>query len=238
MRLDSGLRFLERCAVEPDVPALVDEFVASTKVFGFDAVACGGWAGFGYNRAHRFYFNTWPADWLRIYQENEFIQHDAVVDAAQQRMIPFAWDEVWNSDRLSNPSKGLRAALGRYGWADGLAVPVHGPAGYQGLVGFASFRPVVLSHTERSLLWIMSLSIHDRCRIHPGYGSESPPPRLTAREVEVMRWAATGKTDWEIGQLLGIAPSTAHFHIGRVMRRLGTSSRTYAVALLVLHGIL
>ena len=175
---------------------------------------------------------------MQIYQENQFILHDVVVDEAQRRMIPFRWEEVWSRGGLSKPSRDLLVALHRFGWADGLAVPVHGPAGYQGLVGFAAFRPVVLPHAERSLLWIMSLSIHDRCRTYPGYGSETPPPRLTAREVEVMRWGAAGKTDWEIGQLLGIAPSTVHFHIGRVMRRLGTSSRTNAVALLVLHGIL
>jgi LuxR family quorum sensing-dependent transcriptional regulator len=237
-RFDRGLRFLERCAVCPDVPALVNEFVAATTDFGLDAVACGGWAGFGFNRANRFYFNTWPAAWLHMYQENQFILHDAVVDEAQRRMIPFIWEEAWNRGGLSKPSKDLRAALFRFGWADGFAVPVHGPAGYQGLVGFAAFHPLTLSHAERSLLWIMSLSIHDRCRTDPGYGSESLPPRLTARELEVMRWAAAGKTEWEIGQLLGIAASTAHFHIGRVMRRLGTSSRTNAVALLVLHGIL
>ena len=36
--------------------------------------------------------------------------------------------------------------------------------------------------------------------------------------------------------LLEISTSTAHFHVERVKKRLATSSRTEAVALLVLHG--
>lgn len=53
-----------------------------------------------------------------------------------------------------------------------------------------------------------------------------------------MEWVAAGKTDWEIGQLLSISPATVHFHVERVKRRLATSSRTHAVALLVLNGAL
>jgi DNA-binding CsgD family transcriptional regulator len=53
-----------------------------------------------------------------------------------------------------------------------------------------------------------------------------------------MGWVAAGKTEWEIGQLLGIAVSTVHFHVAKVKARLGTSRRTSAVALLVLHGLL
>ena len=53
-----------------------------------------------------------------------------------------------------------------------------------------------------------------------------------------MRWVAAGKTDWEIAKLLGISASTVHFHVERVKKRLVTSTRSQAVALLVLHGIL
>jgi DNA-binding CsgD family transcriptional regulator len=53
-----------------------------------------------------------------------------------------------------------------------------------------------------------------------------------------MQWVSTGKTDWEIATLIGIAPATVHFHVENAKKRLGLKSRTQAVALLVLRGIL
>jgi len=49
---------------------------------------------------------------------------------------------------------------------------------------------------------------------------------------------SAGKTDWAIGELLGISKATAHFHIEQAKRKLGVGSRTQAVALLLLHGVL
>ena len=59
---------------------------------------------------------------------------------------------------------------------------------------------------------------------------------MTHREVECLQWAALGKTDWEIGELLGVTKATAHFHIEQAKRKLGVKSRVQAVALLLLHG--
>jgi DNA-binding CsgD family transcriptional regulator len=63
-------------------------------------------------------------------------------------------------------------------------------------------------------------------------------PELSKREVECMKWVAAGKTDWETAQILGISRSTAHFHVERVKKKLRKSSRTEAVAILVLHGLI
>jgi LuxR family quorum sensing-dependent transcriptional regulator len=238
MRFQRGLHLVERCVTESDVPALVAEFIAITKDFGFDSVAGGGWIGLSTDRMPRFYFNTWPAAWLAIYLEHQATLEDPAVNEALRRATPFLLSELPKPNGDGDAAMDMAVLGWRYGWVDGLVVPAHGPAGYQGLVSMATFNPLMLTATERSLLWIMSLSIHERCRTTPGFGSDTPPPRLTPRELQCMRWAAAGKTDWDIGQLLGIAEATAHFHIGRVMRRLGTSSRTNAVALLVLYGIL
>jgi DNA-binding CsgD family transcriptional regulator len=60
------------------------------------------------------------------------------------------------------------------------------------------------------------------------------PPRgagepLTAREQEVMRWLAGGKTDRDIGDILGISPRTVHKHLQRIYEKLGVETRTAAV---------
>jgi DNA-binding CsgD family transcriptional regulator len=55
------------------------------------------------------------------------------------------------------------------------------------------------------------------------------PPGLTAREGEVMRWLAYGKTDAEIAALLSISPRTVHKHLEHIYVKLGVETRTAAV---------
>lgn len=52
---------------------------------------------------------------------------------------------------------------------------------------------------------------------------------LTPREAEVLRWLSSGKTDRDIGAILGISPRTVHKHLQRVYEKLGVECRTAAV---------
>jgi DNA-binding CsgD family transcriptional regulator len=53
---------------------------------------------------------------------------------------------------------------------------------------------------------------------------------LSAREAEVLAWAAAGKTNPAIAALLNISPRTVQTHLERVYRKLGVQTRTAAAA--------
>ncbi|MBL8656949.1 MAG: hypothetical protein JNJ92_06255 [Altererythrobacter sp.] len=53
---------------------------------------------------------------------------------------------------------------------------------------------------------------------------------LSARECDVMAYVCEGKTDWEIGAILGVSETTARFHADNARRKLGASNRAHAVA--------
>ena len=55
------------------------------------------------------------------------------------------------------------------------------------------------------------------------------PPGLTPRECDVLRWLAAGKTDADIGVLLGISVRTVHKHLEHIYVKLGVETRTAAV---------
>lgn len=55
-------------------------------------------------------------------------------------------------------------------------------------------------------------------------------PALTAREVEVLRGLAAGRSTAEIARDLYVTPSTVSKHLEHVYRKLGVSSRTAALA--------
>jgi DNA-binding response OmpR family regulator/DNA-binding CsgD family transcriptional regulator len=54
--------------------------------------------------------------------------------------------------------------------------------------------------------------------------------RLTAREAEVLYWVAHGKTNRDIGDILGTRPRTITKHLEHVFEKLGVETRTAAAA--------
>ena len=52
---------------------------------------------------------------------------------------------------------------------------------------------------------------------------------LSARETEVLRWIALGKTNTEIGSILNISAFTVKNHVQRILKKLDVSNRTQAV---------
>jgi len=62
--------------------------------------------------------------------------------------------------------------------------------------------------------------------------------KLTAREIEVLRWVANGKSAWEIGEILHITKRTVDEHVQTAVRKLGAVNRTNAVALALRDGII
>lgn len=53
-----------------------------------------------------------------------------------------------------------------------------------------------------------------------GNPSDTPPQRLTARELEYVRWTIEGKSSREIARLLDINEQTATFHLRNAIRKL------------------
>ena len=64
------------------------------------------------------------------------------------------------------------------------------------------------------------------------------PGTLTSRELEVLRLVASGCRRGDIGQKLGLAPSTVKNHIYRITRKLGVTSREDAVTVAILNGLI
>lgn len=62
-------------------------------------------------------------------------------------------------------------------------------------------------------------------------------PRLTHREIEIVRMMATGKTNKEIGSALGISDSTVKVHLRHVFKKLGAGGRVEALRISLERGI-
>lgn len=63
------------------------------------------------------------------------------------------------------------------------------------------------------------------------------PVALSAREREVLLWAARGKTAWESAAILGLSPRTVEFHLASCRRKLGVATKAQMVATAVAGGL-
>jgi two-component system nitrate/nitrite response regulator NarL len=61
---------------------------------------------------------------------------------------------------------------------------------------------------------------------------------LTAREREVLHLLASGQTNKEIGQRLGVTDHTIKFHVNGILGKLGAATRTEAVVEAARRGII
>jgi DNA-binding NarL/FixJ family response regulator len=59
--------------------------------------------------------------------------------------------------------------------------------------------------------------------------------KLTMREAEVLYWVVKGKTNRDIGDILGSSPATVKKHLERVYVKLGVETRTAAARLATLR---
>lgn len=60
--------------------------------------------------------------------------------------------------------------------------------------------------------------------------------QLTAREVDVLEWLALGKTNRDIGEILGLSPRTVNKHLEHVYVKLGVETRTAAASVVMALG--
>lgn len=69
-----------------------------------------------------------------------------------------------------------------------------------------------------------------------GEAGESAGPSLTRRQLEILSHVARGRTNRQIGEVLGISERTVRNHMRTIGQRLSSTDRTHAVVLAIGHG--
>ena len=51
---------------------------------------------------------------------------------------------------------------------------------------------------------------------------------LSVREIEVLYWLCSGKSNWEIALILGLSACTVKNHVSNILKKLEASNRQHA----------
>jgi DNA-binding CsgD family transcriptional regulator len=209
-------------------------FVDLIAPSGFFAASCGCGRETPLGPVWEFSFNTWPAEWIEVYRDKDFVRHDPVMARLTSR--PFTWREASESRKWTPMQLEFQRWLREIDFVDALAVPIHEPGGDVGLCVSLADHPIE-DIDERLLLQIASFNAYQRCReLGAGTMASSIKAPLTPREVECLRWVMKGKSDRDIGTILNISHTTVHFHIEQIKRKLGVKTRTQAAGIVSTLG--
>jgi DNA-binding CsgD family transcriptional regulator len=174
--------------------------------------------------------NEYPPDWLAHYSRQGYFDIDPVVNHCRLRTTPCLWASGPFARRAGYMTEFFREAAD-YGLRSGIGIPIHGPGGQWGMVSVATDSAIEPRASLQNLaeLHLLATFMHEA-----GHrfitASTQEQVHLTARELDSLRWAAEGKTSWEIGQLLSIGERTVIFHLNNAARKLGVIGRRQAVA--------
>jgi two-component system NarL family response regulator len=107
----------------------------------------------------------------------------------------------------------------------------------------AGARAYILKDAAREELMAAIRKVHAGERvISPAVGARLAErmtrAEITAREIEVLKLMARGRSNKEIGSALGIAEVTVKLHVGHLLTKLNANDRTQAATTALQRGIL
>lgn len=141
--------------------------------------------------------------------------------------LPRSWS-LSDSPATSTFPEELGKLLRAFDIPTGVALPAYANDGERILFWLGGDRPQ-LGQTELNELTMVTLHLVDAYnRIKQSKLTEHPP--LSAREREVVRWTAQGKTSIEIGQILSLSDHTVNAYMTSAIKKLDCVNRTQLVA--------
>jgi len=178
----------------------------------------------------------WLDPKLKYWEDRGFALRSPLVHATRCCAEPFYYSggrfATW---RPSQALDALNAAGGLEAFNVGAAIvaPAYLPRGVIGAVVWASPDPAVdvRGQFEARAQTLHATALKFMAAYNEAIAADeaTPPVRLTRREIQCLKWAAAGKTDAEIGDIVQIALPTVRFHITNASRKLEVNGRSQAV---------
>ena len=153
------------------------------------------------------------------------------------------WSKVWDGIKKSSVQRQMVSEAAELGLVHGISVPIRGPNGDLGGVGFSTnlneLEATRLIDGQWPLVFTMAHNFNDVMLEKFVYQSaRNTVIPLTERELNCLYWAALGNGTWEISEIQGVSENTVKFHFGNIRAKLDVPNRTAAVAKAIRMGIL
>ena len=181
-----------------------------------------------------------PESFEDTFADREIAKKNPVLQRLKRNSIPFVYDQ----DMYVRDGAGeLWEHQAMHGYKTGVAVALHLQDHKHFLLGIdrRESLPDDMEEVTHLMASLQLLAVHAQDAALRLLGVQSitkEVPKLTGRELEVLRWTMEGKSAWAVGEILSVSENTVNFHLRNVFKKLGSSSKHQAVLKAMAFGLL
>lgn len=212
-----------------------------TKWLGFDLVSAMVVVDRPVGRPEFHSIDNAPEAYRQALENPEGGRRDPVLQHCKRYSTPIIWDQ---QTYLKEGLVDKWEQQAPFGYRVGVGLALHLPGGRHFVLGVDRDQSLPRHHVDRQRM-VADLCLFAAyaqqvalCLLASQQPTESPPVRLSPRELEVLRWTMEGKTAWEVGVILGISEQTVVRHLGHAAQKLGCVNKVQAVAKALLMGLI
>lgn len=188
-----------------------------------------------------FLHSNYSPKWRSKYDDEKMGHVDPTVSHCATKSIPLIWSpDIFSTYR----QKEMYEEACGYGIRSGVTLPIHGASGELGVLCFVSDMKPGKSFEHEAICNIPELTcfrdfiFETSTKFMRQPAQAEQPVTLTPCELECLKWGATGKSSWEIGQILHCTEAAVNFHFANIRRKFNTGSRHQAVIKAIRMGII
>jgi len=183
--------------------------------------------------------SDYPQDWTDQYLREHMVRDDPVLLASRHSVAGFTWDRIGELIDLTPAHRRLIERTRRAGIVDGFSVPAHVPGEPNGTCNFAVGSGRAIPRHNLLMAQLVGSFAFAAARALARRIHEVPVRRrvqLTPRLRDCIELAGRGKSDWEIGQILGLTQATVTTYMQRARGLYEVSTRIQVVLMALYDG--
>lgn len=227
MRIGNRLHhFLKEFMGANSVAELVDLLQSATVELGYDCFSLVQHVDLRGPLENVVALSTYPSEWIKRFVSRGYHRFDPVVATSHRYGAPFNWSLISSVIAMTKRQNRVFIEARRFGIVDGLTVPLHMPGERLATCTFATGKRKNALIEQLATAHVIATFAYQAARHLIQASPRKPwPPPLTDRQIDCVALSAAGKTEWEIAQILSLAPATVHYHLTQAMRRYGVFNR-------------
>lgn len=215
------------CASLEELRGLLE---ASVRELGFDYFALVDHSSLSGPFGRFVRLDNYPPSWVDELTLEGLVADDPVHLASRRSNRGFGWLELDRLIRLERRHFEILERSRAHGLGSGFTIPANVPGEPSASCSFAvaAGREIPAGPLGCAEL-VGAHALGAARRLRPP-GPRSEPPHLSRRELDCLRLVAIGKTDWEIGKILGLSTETVRQYMKSARAAYGAVSRAQLVA--------
>jgi LuxR family quorum sensing-dependent transcriptional regulator len=220
------------------VDELRDRLLRLTKTFGVERIIAGMLPDLNAATTESqpaILLADWPTEWLSRYFSRGYVSIDPTIRTIRISNKAFTLDQMPAFIAEDPISKLVMNEAREFKLFEGITVPLMTAEGKPGGFYFAGQH---LDMRESTIGILSLLANYAFAKAVMLDGAVSAAPALAPRQMDVIRWAAEGKTDWEIGMILDVSEHTVDKYLRQVKEKLGAANRVQMIATAIRLGLI